>query len=69
MILKPKIQEIRKNKGLMQGFVAKQCGISQQMLSEYEKGKTFPRANILFKIGEVLNTSVDDLYEKIREEK
>jgi putative transcriptional regulator len=59
----PKIQEIRKSKGLMQGFVAKECSISQQMLSEYEKAKTYPRAPILFNLAKTLNCKVDDLYE------
>lgn len=47
----------------MQGFVAKECSISQQMLSEYEKAKTYPRAPILFNLAKVLGCKVDDLYE------
>lgn len=61
-MLTPRIKELRKEKGLMQGFVAKECEISQQMLSEYENGKTYPRANILFNLAEVLKVKVDDLY-------
>ena len=60
----PKIREQRKKKGLMQKFVAQECSISQQMLSEYENGKTYPRANILFNIAEVIGCKVDDLYEQ-----
>jgi putative transcriptional regulator len=59
-----KIKEQRKKKGLMQKFVAEQCNISQQMLSEYENGKTYPRANILFKLAEVIGCEVGDLYER-----
>lgn len=60
----PRIRERREAKGLKQKFVAKECSISQQMLSEYENGKTYPRANILFKIAEAIGCKVDDLYER-----
>lgn len=67
MDIVPKIRERREEKGLKQKFVAKQCTISQQMLSEYENGKTYPRANILFKIAKVIGCKVDDLYERVDE--
>nr|WP_285842824.1 helix-turn-helix transcriptional regulator [Metabacillus litoralis] len=63
----PQIGEIRKNKGLLQKFVADKCNISQQMLSEYEKGKTYPKAPILFRISDVLEVKVDDLYKRLEE--
>jgi putative transcriptional regulator len=65
MELLPRIREKREEKGLKQKFVAKECKISQQMLSEYENGKTFPRANILFRIANILDSAADDLYERV----
>jgi putative transcriptional regulator len=64
----PKIRDRREEKGLKQKFVAHKCEISQQMLSEYENGKTFPRAHILFKIASVIGCKVDDLYERVIED-
>lgn len=63
MDIVPRIREKREEKGLKQKFVAKECKISQQMLSEYENGKTYPRANILFRIALIIDCKVDDLYE------
>lgn len=68
MKIVPKIRGKREEKGLKQKFVAKECGVSQQMLSEYENGKTFPRANILFNIAKVIGCKVDDLYERVEDE-
>lgn len=67
MKLSPKLREKREEMGLKQKYVAKECSISQQMLSEYENGKTFPRAHILFDIAKILNCKVDDLYERVDE--
>lgn len=64
MEIVPRIREKREEKGLKQKFVAQACRVSQQMLSEYENGKTFPRANILFNIAKVIGCKVDDLYEE-----
>lgn len=59
-----RIAEIRRGKGLQQNFVAKQVGISQQYLSELERGKRDVRGMKLKKIAEVLGCKVDDLYEQ-----
>jgi transcriptional regulator with XRE-family HTH domain len=64
VVIVPKIRDKREERGLKQKFVAQACGVSQQMLSEYENGKTFPRANILFNIAKVIGCKVDDLYEE-----
>jgi putative transcriptional regulator len=63
IVMKPKIQELRKERGLMQGFVAKQMGISQQLLSDWEKGRTYPRIDKAQKLAEVLGVGIEELYE------
>jgi putative transcriptional regulator len=63
IVMKPKIQELRKERGLMQGFVAKQMGISQQLLSDWEKGRTYPRIDKAYKLAKVLGVGIEELYE------
>lgn len=58
------ISEIRNSKGMKQSFLAEQVGISQQLLSEYERGKTYPRMNRAYKIAKVLGVEISDLYKE-----
>jgi putative transcriptional regulator len=62
--MKSKIGEIRKEKGLMQKYVAEKTKISQQLLSDYETGKAYPRIDKAFRIADFFNCKVDDLYER-----
>ncbi|WP_416149521.1 helix-turn-helix transcriptional regulator [Salipaludibacillus sp. HK11] len=55
-----KIKEIRLSKGITQKYVAKKVGISQSYLSNLEKNKFNPSAEIMFKIADVLKCKVDD---------
>jgi len=64
MELEPRIREIRESKGLKQKFVAQKAEISQQQLSDYETGKTYPRIDKAYKIAAVLECRIDDLYIK-----
>jgi transcriptional regulator with XRE-family HTH domain len=49
------IKELRKDRGLSQGDLAKRVGMSQASLSEIESGRTkFPSSNNLLKIASVL---------------
>lgn len=61
--MKPRIAEIRQSKGLKQIFVAKQVGISQQQLSDYEHARAYPRVDKAFRIANALDCKVDDLWE------
>ncbi len=63
MKLKPRIQEIRKSKGLQQGYVAKQIGVSQQLLSDWEKGRAYPRIDRAYPLANELGVGIQDLYE------
>lgn len=62
---KSKIGDIRREKGLQQNFVAKKMHVSSQSLSAWEREESYPRANYLFDLAQVLNVKVDDLYEKL----
>ncbi|RID85895.1 helix-turn-helix transcriptional regulator [Mesobacillus zeae] len=61
--MKPRIKDIRVSKGLMQIYVAKEAKISQQQLSDYERGRTFPRIDKAYRLAKVLGVEVGDLYE------
>ncbi len=66
-IMKPLIGDIRREKGLMQTFVAKQMGMTQQQLSDWENGRAFPRIDKAYKLADILGVKVDDLYEWVKE--
>lgn len=48
-----------KNAGHSQKKVCELWGISEDALGQYFKGKTFPKGDLLIKISETLNISID----------
>jgi putative transcriptional regulator len=62
--MKSRIKEIRESKGIKQIFLAKQMGISQQILSMYEKDKAIPRLDRAYEIADILGVDVHDLYHR-----
>ena len=60
--MKCRIREIRQSRGIQQTFIAKQVGISQQLLSRYEQSKAFPRIDRAIKIAEVLDMDVKEVW-------
>ena len=77
-MLSKKIRAIRKERGLTIKNVAKLVGVSEQAISQYERGIREPNLSMIDKIAEALNVSRLDLLEteynspigkiKIREE-
>lgn len=60
--MKCNIGKLRKDKGLLQKYVAKQIGISSEYLSKIENNKSEPTVTILWAIAKILDCKVDDLY-------
>ena len=56
-----RIKEIREDKGLTQIEVAKKIGITQRNYSYYETGTTMLTEDILIKLANLYNTSIDYL--------
>ena len=56
-----KLREIRKNKGLLQGEVAKAVNVSQSVYARYESGKVDPPSDTLLKLADFFNVSVDEV--------
>ncbi|MBP3923816.1 helix-turn-helix transcriptional regulator [bacterium] len=57
-----RIQYLRNLKEISQEVFAEKIGINRNSLSKIETGKTYPKAETLEKIKEVLNIEFEDLY-------
>lgn len=55
------LREIRKQKGLSQLKVAMDLSISREALSYYESGKRNPDLNMLIRLSDYFNVSIDYL--------
>lgn len=62
-ILKSKIGELLKNSGLKGKWIAQQLNISQNQMSNYVTGKSYPPVDKAFELANIFNCRVDDLYE------
>lgn len=56
-----KLRSIRKQKGLTQGQLAKRIGADIQRVSKYERGVIIPTTEIMVKIADALEVSIDYL--------
>jgi putative transcriptional regulator len=63
-----KIGELRRSKGLQQNFVAKELGISQSLLSDYENNRNFPRLDKAYIIADYFEVNINELYERLEED-
>lgn len=57
-----KIREFRKKKNLSQEQVAKEMGLNQHTISQWETGERTPSVKKALKLAEILGTTVDNLY-------
>jgi putative transcriptional regulator len=60
--MKSYIGEWIDKRGYKRKFVAEKMGVSQNQLSNWVTGKSFPTVEKLFKLAKVLECKVDDLY-------
>lgn len=60
------LSEARTELGVQQDEMAKRAGISQSMLSAYEKGKKVPRLETLGKLLDALGLDVEELGRRLR---
>lgn len=61
MKLGNKIRQARKNAGLTQQELADKIGVTQAMVSYYEKDTKKPSVDVITKAASVLNVSLDEL--------
>lgn len=59
--MESRIKQLREKRGLIQEILAAELGITQQMLSKYERDITLIKVDILKKIAEYFNVITDYL--------
>lgn len=59
--MKSRIRQLREKRGLMQQRLASELGITQQMLSKYERDVTLIKVDVLKKIARYFNVTTDYL--------
>lgn len=59
--MESRIKQLREKRGLIQEILATELGITQQMLSKYEKDVTLIKVDILKKIAMYFNVTTDYL--------
>lgn len=61
--MKNKILELRKSQGFTQAELAKKCNVSRQTINAIENDRYDPTLRLAFKIANVLQTTVDDVFQ------
>lgn len=59
--MESRIKQLRQKRGVIQEILAAELGITQQMLSKYERDVTLIKVDILKKIAEYFNVTTDYL--------
>ena len=59
--MESRIKQLRENRGLLQEILASELGITQQMLSKYERDVLCIKVDVLKKIAEYFNVTTDYL--------
>ena len=59
-----KLREVRKSKKLTQKELAEQIGIKRNTYSDWENGKTEPSFENIVKLADLLDVSLDWLFER-----
>ena len=62
IIVKNFIKELRKNLGITQEALAKECGVVRQTINCIENDKYDPTLELAFKIAKVLNKRIDEVF-------
>ena len=59
--MRSRIKELREKRGIIQAILAAELGITQQMLSKYERDILCIKVDVLMKIAEYFNVTTDYL--------
>ena len=54
-----RVKALRRESKLSQAELAEQIGVSQQCISEWERGKTDPTLTFIVKLSDIFNVSAD----------
>lgn len=59
--MESRIKQLREDRGLIQAILASELGITQQMLSKYERDIALVKVDVLIKIAKYFNVTTDYL--------
>ena len=62
IIVKNRIEEIRKERGIKQEDFAKSMGVSRQTISSLENGRYNPSIILAFKIAKYFDTTIEEVF-------
>ena len=54
-----RIKELRESKGMTQVRLSIELEVSQETVSAYEKGKHYPSVDVLLKMSDIFDSSID----------
>ena len=60
--MKNRIEEIRKERGIMQEELAKAMGVSRQTISSLENGRYNPSIQLAFRIARFFNMTIEEVF-------
>ena len=60
--MKNKIEEIRKEQGILQDEMAKALGVSRQTISSLENGRYNPSIMLAYKIAKYFGMTIEDIF-------
>ncbi|WP_100406283.1 helix-turn-helix transcriptional regulator [Bacillus solitudinis] len=63
--MKSRIGELLDERGLKSKYIANKLEVTQEQVSKWRNGKSYPRLEKAFKLAKLLGVKVDDLYEEI----
>ena len=61
MLIAERIKRLRQEHNMTQGELGKKIGIHQKQISAYERGRNIPSTDILIKLAEVFDVTLDYL--------
>ncbi len=60
--MKNRIEEIRKDRGILQEELAKSMGVSRQTISSLENGRYNPSIMLAYKIAKYFDMSIEEIF-------
>ena len=60
--MKNRIEEIRKDRGILQEELAKSMGVSRQTISSLENGRYNPSIILAYKIAKYFDMSIEEIF-------
>ena len=60
--MKNRIEEIRKQRGILQEELAKSMGVSRQTISSLENGRYNPSIQLAFRIARFFNMTIEEVF-------